>query len=196
MKRTGAVVLVMAIFFGLFGIIWAEEKKPDDTRGSHSVYSQNLFQGKRLLRQGDFLWARMYFTKALEGQQWPEALAFAATASYKMNDVEVAERYIADAEKQTGKGVFELRIAGYKALIYLKQGRQSEGMKALQEYTVMYSHLDPLMNIREVETMIIKARIDLGRLEALLDEQITWREDEIEQYEKTGTGFYGRYGGP
>jgi uncharacterized protein HemY len=195
-KRIVSVVLVAAIFFGLSGIIWAEEKKPDDTRGLYSVYSQSLFQGKRLLRQGDFLWARMYFTKALESQQWPEALAFAATASYKTNDVEAAERYIANAEKQTGKGVFELRLAGYKALTYLKQGRQSEGIKALQEYTAMYNHLDPLMNIREVEAMAIKERIDLQRLEALLDEQITWREDELEQYEKTGTGFYGRYGGP
>lgn len=196
MKRIGVVLLVMAIFFGLFRIIWAEEKKPDDTRGSYSVYSQNFFQGKRLLRQGDFLWARIYFTKALESKQWPEALAFAATASYKMNDIEAAERYIADAEKQTGKGVFELRISGYKALTYLKQGKQSEGMKALREYTAMYSYIDPLINIREVEAMAIKGRIDLERLEALLDEQITWREDEIEQYEKTGTGFYGRYGGP
>jgi hypothetical protein len=113
-----------------------------------------------------------------------------------MNDMRAAEHYIADAEKMTGKGVFELRIAGYKALIYLKEGRQDEGLKALREYVALYNYLDPLMSIREVEAMAIKGMVNLSMLEALLDEQIIWREDEIEQYEKTGTGFYGRYGGP
>jgi len=195
-KRVGMAVLAMAIFFGFSGIVCAQEKSPDVIRRSYSVYSTNLFQGKQLLKQGDFLWARAHFAKALESQKWPEAVAFAATASYKMNDMRAAEHYIADAEKMTGKGVFELRIAGYKALIYLKEGRQDEGLKALREYVALYNYLDPLMSIREVEAMAIKGMVNLSMLEALLDEQIIWREDEIEQYEKTGTGFYGRYGGP
>jgi len=193
MKRIGAVVLVMVMFLGLSGIVCAEEKKPDTPRGSFRVYSQNLFQGKKEMRRGEFQQARIFFMRALENQRLPEALAFAATASYKMNDMQAAEGYITEAEKQTGRGVSELRIAGYKALIYLKEGRESEGMKALQEYTNLYSHLDPLMNIREVEAMVKKGRVDLGKLEALIDEQSAQYEDEMEQYLSTGTGFYGRH---
>ena len=74
----------MAIFFGFSGIVCAQEKSPDVIRRSYSVYSTNLFQGKQLLKQGDFLWARAHFAKALESQKWPEAVAFAATASYKI----------------------------------------------------------------------------------------------------------------
>lgn len=161
---------------------------------SYSVYSHNLFQGKQLMKRGDFQEARMHFVRAFEAQKLPEALAFAAAASYKMNDVKAAENYITEAEKQQSKGVSELRIAGYKALIYFKEERTSEGMKALQDYITLYRHLDPLMSIQEVETMIRREKIDLGRLELLLDEQVTWREDEIEQFQKTGTGFYGRRG--
>ena len=162
---------------------------------TYSIYSRNLSQGKELMRQGKFQEARTYFVKAAESQQLPEAFAFAATASYKMNDLGSAERYIADAGNQDGKGFSELRIAGYKALIYLKEGKKVEGMKALKEYTTLYSRVYPLINIEEVEAMIKEDKVDLGRLEALLDEQITRYEDEIEQFQKTGTGFYDKGGG-
>lgn len=158
---------------------------------SYSVYRGNLVQGKELMRRGEFQEARTYFVKASEGQRLPESLAFAATASYKMNDVNAAERYITEAEKQDGRGFSELRIAGYKALIYLKEGRKSEGIKALQEYTTLYSHLYPLTNIEEVEAMVKEEKVDLRKLEVLLDEQITWYNDEVEQFQKTRTGFYG-----
>jgi len=39
--------------------------------------------------------------------------------------------------------------------------------------------------------MVKKRRIDIARLEILIDEQINRNEDEIEQYRKTGTGPYG-----
>ena len=162
---------------------------------AYSVKSRNHSQGKELMRQGKFQEARTYFVKAAESQQLPEAFAFAATASYKMNDLGSAERYIADAGNQDGKGFSELRIAGYKALIYLKEGKKVEGMKALKEYTTLYSRVYPLINIEEVEAMIKEDKVDLGKLEALLDEQITRYEDEIEQFQKTGTGFYDKGGG-
>jgi tetratricopeptide (TPR) repeat protein len=158
---------------------------------SYSVYRGNLVQGKELMRRGEFQEARTYFVKASESQRLPESLAFAATASYKMNDVNAAERYITEAEKQDGRGFSELRIAGYKALIYLKEGRKSEGIKALQEYTTLYRNLYPLTNIEEVEAMVKEEKVDLRKLEVLLDEQITWYNDEVEQFQKTRTGFYG-----
>jgi len=159
---------------------------------TYSVYSRNLSQGKDLMRRGQFQEARTYFVKAAESERLPEAFAFAATASYKMNDLGSAERYIADAEKADGRGFSELRIAGYKALILLKEGRKSEGMKALQEYTTLYSRNYPLINIEEVKAMIREDKVDISKLETLLDEQITRYEDEIDQFQKTGTGFYDR----
>lgn len=161
---------------------------------TYSVYSHNLSRGKELMRQGKFHEARTYFVKAAESQQLPEAYAFAATASYKMNDLRAAERYIADAQKHDGRGFSELRIAGYKALIYLKEGRKDEGMKALQEYTTLYSRMYPLPSIEQVEAMIKEDKVDLVKLETLLDEQITRYENDIDQFQRTGTGFYDKGG--
>jgi len=162
--------------------------------GAYRVYSSNLFQGKQLMKRGELQEARTHFEKALESERLPEAFAFAATTSYKLNDMKTAETYMLEAEKLNGRGVSNLRIAGYKALIYLKEGRSSEGMTALQDYIALYSNLYPLTSIEEVKLMIKKNKVDQSRLETLLDEQITWYEDEIEQYEKTGTGFYDKTG--
>jgi len=46
------------------------------------------------------------------------------------------------------------------------------------------------MNIWDVEAMVKKRRVDIARLEILIDEQIDRYEDEIKQYRKTGTGPY------
>jgi len=39
-----------------------------------------------------------------------------------------------------------------------------------------------------------KEKVDLGKLEVLLDEQITRYEDKREQFQKIGTEFYDRPG--
>jgi tetratricopeptide (TPR) repeat protein len=190
MKPVVSIVLAIVVLLSVSGAVYAED---NSTYGSYSLYSQYLFQGKQQMRRGEFQKAQAYFVKAVGVQRLTEALAFAATASYKINDVRAAESYITEAEKLDSGSVTKRRIEGYKALIYLKERRESEGMKALREYTTLYGYLDPLMNIREVEAMALVGKVDPEKLEALLDEQITWHEDEIEQYEKTGTGFYGRY---
>jgi len=193
MRQVTALFLAIGMFFSFSEVVFAEEQHSSDKRGSYRVYSQNIFEGKQQMKRGEFQRAQTYFVKALETIQLPEALAFAATASYKLNDLKAAEGYVIEAEKKDTGTVTKLRIAGYKALVYLKEGRENEGMKALQEYLTLYGHLDPLTSIQEAQAMIKRRNVDLQRLEALLDEQITWHEDEIEQYEKTGTGFYGRY---
>jgi uncharacterized protein HemY len=193
MKRVIVFFLAIAVLFSFLKVVLATEQYSSDKRGSYHVYSQNLFQGKQQMKRGEFVRAQTYFVKALETLPLPEALAFAATASYKINDLKTAEGYLTEAEKKDTGSVNKIRIAGYKALVYLKEGMENEGMKALQEYSTLYSHLDPLINIQEVQAMIKRGSVDLQRLEALMDEQIAWHEDEIEQYEKTGTGFYGRY---
>jgi len=154
-------------------------------------YNENLFRGKELMKRGEFEEARAYFVKAYELQRLPEPLVYAAIASYKINDMKWADYYIREADRYDCKGLTELRIDGYKALIFIKEDNMNEGFRALQEYTEFYSHLRPLMNIWEVEAMVKKRRIDIVRLEILIDEQIDRYEDEIEQYRKTGTGPYG-----
>jgi len=61
-----------------------------------------------------------------------------------------ADYYIREADRYDFKGLTELRIDGYKALIFIKEDNMSESCRALQEYTEFYSHLKPLMNIWEV----------------------------------------------
>jgi tetratricopeptide (TPR) repeat protein len=143
------------------------------------------------MKRGEFEESRAYFVKAYELQRLPEPLVYAAIASYKMNDIKWADYYIREADRYDCKGLTELRIDGYKALIFIREDNMGEGYRALQEYAEFYSHLKPLMNIWEVEAMVKKRRIDLVRLEILIDEQIDRYEDEIEQYRKTGTGPYG-----
>lgn len=38
--------------------------------------------------------------------------------------------------------------------------------------------------------MVTKQRVDVARLEALLDEQITRYEDEVEQFQRSTTGYH------
>ncbi len=54
-----------------------------------------------------------------------EALAFAVTARYKINDLKAAEGHITEAEKKDTGSVTRLRIAGYKALVYLRERREN-----------------------------------------------------------------------
>jgi len=155
-------------------------------------YGENIFRGKELMKKGEFEEARAFFVKASEIQKLPESLVFAAIASYKMNDMNRASYYIREADKYNNKGLHELRIDGYKALIFLRGDNKAEGFLALQEYIAFYSSLRPLMNIWEVEAMLKTRRVDLVKLEILIDEQVDRYEDETEHFQKTGTGPYGR----
>lgn len=155
----------------------------------HNIYNENLFRGKELMRRGEFEEARIFFIKASEIERLPESLAYSAVASYKIGDLKSAEYYIREADRFANKGSVELRIDGYKALIFLMGDNKAEGFLALQEYLEFYKNLKPLMNFREVEAMIKKRRVDIPSLEILLDEQIDKYEDQVEQFQRTGTGF-------
>lgn len=156
----------------------------------YDTYMNNLVRGKELLKRGEFEEARNCFVRASEAERLPESIVYAAITSYKMNDIKSALYYIGEVDRRNDKGYSELRIDGYKALILLKAGNQSEGLKALEDYAKFYSHLKPLTNIWEVEAMARKQRADIARLEALIDEQITRYEDEIEQFQRSKTGPY------
>jgi len=157
---------------------------------TYMQYRDDLFEGRQLLNQEKYVEARNIFVKASTEERRAAPFAYAATASYKMNDLAAAERYIGDAENATGRNYWYLRILGYKALTFLKEGKTDEGMAALKRYIDYYRLMYPLTNIEQVEDMWKSGRIDLKRLEALLDEQITNYEQEVAQAVTTGTGYY------
>jgi hypothetical protein len=154
------------------------------------LYREDLFAGKQALRHSDYSRARTLFVKAAGEQKRTTAYAFAATACYKMGDLASAEGYIFDAENAEGGAYPYVRTAGYKALIFLKEGKKEEGMAALRAYIDMYGRLYPLMTIDDVEDMWKRGEIDQARLEKLVDEQIVNYEQEIDWAVSTGTGYY------
>lgn len=159
---------------------------------SFNTYSDSMFQGKRMLDVGDYAGARNDFVRAAQAQPDAYSYAYAATASYKMNDFKGAEQFIRDAERLDGRTFAYLRILGYKALIFLGEGRQKEGFDALRDYIATYGNLYPLTTLREVEAMWKTGRVDLPLLERLLDEQINTYENDLWDFYNTGTGWYGQ----
>jgi tetratricopeptide (TPR) repeat protein len=158
------------------------------------MYADNMFHGKRLLREDEYAAARADFLKAAEAQKWPSAYAFAATASYKMGDPESAERYVMEAERLDGKDYSYVRTLGYKSLILLKEGREKEGMEALQQYAQVLRSISSPKGAREIEIWMRQRPMDLSALEKLIDAQVYQYESDIEQFQETGTGFYQRPG--
>ncbi len=159
-----------------------------------NIYSDNMFKGKRLLREEEYAQARDDFLKAGEAQKWPAAYAFAATASYKMGDLASAERYVMEAERLDGTTYTYLRIIGYKGLIFLKGGKEAEGLDILGQYAQVLRSVSSPVGARSVEVLAKRQPIDLSALETLIDGQVSQYESDVEQYLGTGTGFYQRRG--
>ena len=156
----------------------------------YMTYRDDLFEGRQLLRQEKYVEARNLFIKASTEERRAAPFAYAATASYKMNDLAAAERYIGDAENASGRNYWYLRILGYKALTLLKEQKTKEGMDALKRYIDYYRLIYPLTTIDQVDDMWKSGQINLPQLEVLLDEQITNYEEELAQAVTTGTGYY------
>ncbi|MCG6534420.1 MAG: hypothetical protein L7F78_06955 [Syntrophales bacterium LBB04] len=161
---------------------------------SWNMYAEDMFHGKRLLQNQEYAEARTDFLKAAEAQRWPSAYAFAATASYKMGDVESAERYVMEAERLDGRDYSYVRTLGYKSLIFLKEGKENEGMDALKRYAQVLRAISSPKGARQVDVWSRQQPRDLPALERLIDEQVGQYESDIEQFYGTGTGFYARPG--
>ena len=159
-----------------------------------NIYADNMFHGKRLLREEDYANARIDFVKAAEAQKWPSAYAFAATASYKMGDLASAEGYVMEAQRLDGKDYSYVRVLGYKALIFLKEGKEKEGREVLQQYAQVLRSISSPMGARQIEVWMKQQYMDLPALEKLIDQQVGQYESDIEQWQSTGTGFYQRLG--
>jgi tetratricopeptide (TPR) repeat protein len=179
-----------AIFAALFVILWG-------CAGPDNAARKSIFEGRRFLETGDYEPARQDFIKAAQVEPSAEAYAFAATASYKMNDLEDARRFINEAQKRDGKSDSSLRILAYKALVLFKEGRREEGLDALHAYHDRYKSYYPLENYEQVERVLSTGQVDLVRLERLLDGDVRRYESDIAQWYGEGTGYFAeRYGRP
>jgi len=163
-----------------------------------SIYTENMFRGKKALDETDYEQAKDYFMKAAETYRNGSALAFAATASYKLGDLSGAEQTIGEAERLDRGHTFDgryfpsVRIMGYKALILLREEKEDEGIGTLSQYLEMYKYVHSGSTVREIEVMVRKRQFNLARLEVLIDDEVKWYEDDVDQYLRTGTGYYDR----
>jgi tetratricopeptide (TPR) repeat protein len=157
----------------------------------NSAYNRFIFDGKEQFGYEEYGKARENFQKAAELRRDAVALTYLAITYYKTNNLGEAERLILEAEKLDINNYVHLRTLGYKALILLKKDR-SEGMRALREYLDYYWRSDPLMTIDNVERMWHSGNIDIPELEDLIEEQVSWWENDVEQLYQSGTGFYDR----
>jgi uncharacterized protein HemY len=162
----------------------------------YRTYQTDIFKGKQLMGSGDYKPALEDFMKAAEAMPAePYSYAFAATVSYKMDDIEAASRYIQEAARLDKQGDARIRILGYKVLIFLKQGKEKEGLQALGDYIQTYEKEYAPQNVREVRNMWRSNRVDLSALQQLLDEEIWVYESDIEQYRRSVTGWFAeKYG--
>jgi len=163
---------------------------------AYHTYRSDMDAGKKLLNTGDYSQAREDFIGAGKAQPAePASYALAATASYKLNDLPAASNSITEAAKRDRHSDAYIRILGYKALILLKQGREKEGLDALQAYIAAYEKEYAPQNVREVRAMWRTAHINLPVLEDLLDGEIEVYESDMQQFRSSGTGWFAqRYG--
>ena len=160
----------------------------------YTVYERDVNSGKRLFRAGDYAQARDDFLKAAQTEKRPEALALAATASYKLNDLQASAQYIAEAERAGKPNTSYFRITGYKALVLLREGKKKEGMKVLGDYVQTYKNAFDSDTLWRVEYMWKSDTVDLPRMEVLIDQQVTEYENALDWFNKTHTGSFDKSG--
>ena len=163
---------------------------------AYQTYRSDIGTGKKMFDAGEYRQAREDFMNAAKADPTQaDPYALAATASYKMNDLQTASQSIAEAAKRSGTSDAHIRILGYKALILLKQGRQEEGLDALHAYIAAYENEYGPQNVREVRAMWRGKQIDLRVLEGLLDGEIEVYESDMQQFRSSGTGWFAmKYG--
>lgn len=162
------------------------------------AYRAGIFYGEKALRGGDYAEAKRNFEAAYQIDKTPDALMYLAIVDYKTDKLDSAERLIREAEIMDSTNYRYLRVLGYKALILLKKNSE-QGLVDLDRYVVFYAFCDPLMSINDVNKMVRNRNVDLALLEKLIEEQITWFENDIELYWSSGVGYYdgkNSFGGP
>lgn len=88
-----------------------------------------MSEGKRYFKLKEYEQARKAFLLAYEAEKGAIPLAWAASASYWLNDLTSAETYLRQAEPGARTSVCYFRVTGYKALLLLRQGKNEEGCR-------------------------------------------------------------------
>ncbi len=180
-------LLVLAL--GLLGCSQVQQVK------QYGSYRSDMWNGKKLLNDGDYKQSLDEFIKAAKSMPAEsEPCAFAATASFKLDDVEGASRYVQDAARLK-QGDSYMRILGYKSLVLLKQGKEKEGLAALGDFISAYEKEYAPQNVREVRKMWRSGRVDPMALQRLVDDEITIYESDMDQFRTSGNGWFAaKYG--
>jgi len=155
---------------------------------TYSIYSKDIFAGKGLLKEQEYAEAARHFQNAVLQIRDSASLTFMAVAEYKMGNLESAEKWIREAEREKPDIRYVVRTFGYRAIIYMKRDRAA-GMEALKDYVDRYQHFYPLETIKVLQRMVRTGNIDEKMMEKIIDEQITWYETEMEEYLTNNVGF-------
>lgn len=155
---------------------------------TYSIYSNNLFAGKQLLKEEEYAEASRHFQNAILQMRDSVSLTFMAVAEYKMGNLENAEKWIREAEREKPDIQYIVRTFGYRAIIYMKRNKAA-GMEALKDYVYRYQHFYPLETIKVLQRMVRTGNIDEKMMEKIIDEQISWYETEMEEYLTNNVGF-------
>ncbi len=139
-----------------------------------SRFIDDMYQGRADLGQRKYSSALASFQEANRIAPSAGALAFAAIASYKMNDIPLADSYLLQAQGLNPDQIVTCIILGYQSLVRFRQGNQFGGRQELASYIAAYKNLQPeSTGIRAVELAVTSDGVDVYWLELTIDEQIS-----------------------
>jgi tetratricopeptide (TPR) repeat protein len=174
------------IYAGIVAVLFCLSLYSCSTTGP--VYSKNIFIGKQLLKEKEYTEAGKRFQEAALKTRDSVSLTFMAIAEYKMGNQESAEKLIEEAAKEKPDLFCQLRTFGYRAIIYMKRDKVA-GIVALKDYIDRYEHTYFLETIKDLRKMAESGNVDETRMENIIDEQIMWYENEMEEYLTNNVGF-------
>jgi tetratricopeptide (TPR) repeat protein len=175
-----------AVYAGIIAVLFCLPLYSCST--TYSVYSKDIFIGKQLLKEKEYIEAEKHFQEAALKIRDSAPLTFMAIAEHKMGNLENAVKLIEEAAEEKPDLFYQLRTFGYRAIIYMKQDKAA-GMAALKDYIDRYEHTYYLDTIKDLRKMANSGNVDEARMENIIDEQITWYENEMEEYLANNVGF-------
>lgn len=164
---------------------------------SSSVGVKNdLADARTAMEQGDYGKAEQAYAMAAQADPSAKNYAMAATAAYRADDLQNAERYVNEGLRIDGNSTSYMRLLAYRTLVLLRQGRQQEGMQALNDYYQKYKNYYPMPDYARAQRMASMGPPELPRLERLLEGNVRQYESDVAQYESEGTGYFAEKYGP
>ncbi len=162
----------------------------------YGAYSKEIYTGKKLLEEKEYEKSKELFSQASRDQRNSTSLAMLGTTYYKMGDIANAESSIKEAEKIDKNSESYMRILGYKSLILLKQG-DPDGYKALRQYADYVKNLNLPFEMHDILSMIAKQTADMAILDATIEKQIIWYENEMDNWNSGVPSYFSdKFGRP